>query len=593
MRMLSLWAPPRADDIRVARERPPRSAAIKRPYLGVALAAAILGATATFAQEQPRLPSTAQPGAVERQLQKPPQPMLPGRHTLPALVVPNRAPPGAESVTFALRRVDLEGAHAIPAKVLAATYRQELGKTVPLSRIYAIANAMTAIYRKRGYLLSSVLVPAQEIHDGEVRLDVVEGYLHDVTFQGYQGMRKGLFSAMRTRLLADRPLRTATLERAMLLLNNLPGMQAEAILKPASSETGAADLVVRLHRTALTATAGFNNRGATVEGPDQIEGTVGLNSPLGNFGGTTFQYLQATQASKLRLYGGSDVERLTSNGLDLVLSGSHSSSRPALGADEAAYNLATDTTLARAELDYPIVLTRPTSVTLRLALTYEDATFSSFGQDVSDDRLASVRAGIRWDHLDGWYGVNLIDAEYSHGLNALGASPFGSPTASRPGGYPDFSKMTLYVARLQSLGGPFSILLAANGQYAFDRLLEAEEFGFGGEIFGRAYDPSEFVGDSAAAGKAELRYTLETPFGIAATLYVFADRGEVWRRLLPDEAGQPRTEAASSDGGGLRLSLGPWLSGYVEVAKPLDHVVSALGNERTRVFAGLQAQLGL
>lgn len=559
------------------------------PCALVVLGAAALAASSAAVSQQ-RVPPGAQPGTAERQLQQPPQPVLPEQSAPLSITAAEQAPPGAESITFTLQDVEVEGAHAVLPAALAAAYRADIGKTVSLSRVYAIANAMTATYRAQGYLLASVVVPVQTITAGRVRLQVIEGYLHAVSFEGYQGLRAGMFAATRARLLADRPLRTATLERALLLLNGLPGIHAEAILHPAADAAGAADLVIRIQRTTVNLTAGFNTRGATVEGPNQIETSVALNSLFGTYNGLNFQYLQATDSSKLKLYALSDVERLTASGLDLLISGSHSEANPQ-GVDLAAYNLATDTTLARIELDFPFALARTNSLTGHLALTYTDAKIDLLGANFSRDKLSAVRVGLRWDHLDGAYGVNLINAEYSQGLSALGASPLGSSLASRAAGRPNFSKATLYVARLQSLGGPFSVLLAASGQYAFDRLLEPEEFAFGGEPFGRAYDPSEFVGDSGLAGKVEFRYTFDLPVGVSATLYAFADRGEAWRRLLPGDTGA-MTEAASSSGGGVRVSVRSWLTGYVEVAKPLDHVVAALGNEDTRVFAGVQLLLG-
>ena len=95
--------------------------------------------------------------------------------------------------------------------------------------------------------------------------------------------------------------------------------------------------------------------------------------------------------------------------------------------------------------------------------------------------------------------MNLADVELSQGLKGLGASPFGDPLASRAGGRPDFTKVTLYAARLQSLAPRWSVLAAVNTQYAFNELLSPEEFAYGGEQFGRAYDAAELLGDSGIA----------------------------------------------------------------------------------------------
>jgi hypothetical protein len=43
-----------------------------------------------------------------------------------------------------------------------------------------------------------------------------------------------------------------------------------------------------------------------------------------------------------------------------------------------------------------------------------------------------------------------------------------------------------------------------------------------------------------------------------------------------------------SAGGGLRLTFGRHVSGYVEVAQPINHIVAAEGNQDTRIFGGLK-----
>jgi len=536
---------------------------------------------------QVAVPSTAQPGSVERQLAFPPEPQpLPGRTAPAPIGTAAPIPAGAADIRFKLTDVDVKGARSLSSADWRAVYASYIGKEVTLAQVYGFANAITAIYRSHGYLLCVVVVPAQSVDNGQVTLRAVEGYLSNVEFRGYEGIRKGLFEGLRERLMGDRPLRTATLERVLLLLNDLSGIRAQSILRPAASEEGAADLVITLERHWVAASLGGNNRGAVVQGPTQYNAGLTINSPFGTLDSTAFQYVAAAPSSRLELYQFSHTERLTSNGLDLSLSGIHSESSPNLGIDYSAFNFATNTTQAQATLSYPFLRTRTDTVQGHLSLTYEDDSSKVLGTFISQDHISAVRGGLRWDLLDGFDGVNLVDLTVARGVHFLGSSQPDNILASRADGQPDFTKGNLYLARLQSLGGPFSLLVAGEGQYSFNRLLEAEEFAFGGEPFGRAYDPSEIVGDSGIAGKAELRWTYESHYGFATTLYGFGDRGGVWRRNLPFEAGIPESEFASSAGGGLRFSIGSWVTGYVEYAVPLDHVVAALGDMSSRVFAG-------
>ena len=180
----------------------------------------------------------------------------------------------------------------------------------------------------------------------------------------------------------------------------------------------------------------------------------------------------------------------------------------------------------------------------------------------------------------------------SQGIDGLGARKEGTTTSplSRAGGRSDFTKATIYVARLQSLGqgwgGSWSALGAISAQHAFDTLLAPELFAFGGDTFGRGYDASELAGDSGEAFKFELRYAGVLPEANLSgySIYGFYDAGRV-RRL--DPVNELASEHATAAGIGLRMTGTRW-QGQVEYAIPLDHDVAAEGNRDARFFFGVQ-----
>jgi hemolysin activation/secretion protein len=541
-----------------------------------------------LAQQRPSLPSTVQPGAIERERQAARLPIVAPPPPAPIAPLPEQqAPADAAELTFVLRTLEVEGATAIGEAQLTAPYTSRVGTTITVQNVYSIANAMTVRYRNAGYILSQVIVPPQTITDGHVRLQVVEGYVAQVRFQGYQA-RTAMLEHMAARVTAERPLRNTTLERFGLLLNDLPGVTTQTVLKPADIP-GAADLVVTMRLAEVGGSLGGSNRGSRLEGPYRYQAALDGDSLLGLYESTSVQVVAASPATELRLYSGSHTERLTAGGLDLTVSGSRSEANPALAGELAQLNLATDTTQIAAALSYPLIRTRARNLSVHGSITYNDSVSASSGLALTEDRISALRAGLTADYLDAWGGVSTAQLEIARGLHIFGASSSGDPLASRPGADPTFTKATLYLARLQGLGGGFSVLLALNGQYGFERLLVPEEFAYGGETFGRAYDPSELVGDSGAAGKLELRYTVERFGRFGATFYAFGEDGWVWQRPYGDSA--PYTTSARSAGGGLRLTVSRWLTGYVELAKPVNHIVAALGNQDVRIFGGLQISL--
>ncbi len=199
--------------------------ALRSVVFGVsaALVLSVGAGLATSARAQ--APPGTQPGQIERQFQTPPQP----RSQAGSFQVPLPAqapPPGSEGVKFRLRGLALEGMTVYGSESWSEDYSRLLGRQVTLADLYAFANALTVRYRNDGYLLSQVIVPAQTVEDGYVRLQAVEGYVADVRFEGAESP---LLRAYADRIRAERPLTAATLERFLLLPGVLPAEVRERL----------------------------------------------------------------------------------------------------------------------------------------------------------------------------------------------------------------------------------------------------------------------------------------------------------------------------------------------------------------------------
>jgi hemolysin activation/secretion protein len=107
----------------------------------------------------------------------------------------------------------------------------------------------------------------------------------------------------------------------------------------------------------------------------------------------------------------------------------------------------------------------------------------------------------------------------------------------------------------------FSTLIAVYGQYAFNPLLVPEQCGYGGRVFGRAYDPSELLADSCWMASAELRYDVPAPPAGAGELtplpslqiYGFTDKAKLYRLSTGAVGTAAATFTGASAGGGVRL----------------------------------------
>ncbi len=542
---------------------------------GVAAAALSLFAALgePSAQAQERLPQDA-PRA--------PQPAA--RH-VPLVVDRERfaeqAPAGAQELRFRLAAVELTGNRALSNAQLAPLWAPLLGKETTLAAVFELAAQITATYRRAGYILSQAIVPAQEINqaDGRVRIRVAEGFVSQVTVNADERRRARLL-AMLEPIQDERPLTLPTLERQLLLLNDLPGVSTRAALRAGQEPNSAIlDLQAQADDGAFSLSA--HNRVAEAVGPVRYEASAERRGLVGAFDRHALRWVGSGN-QQLNLLAYSGEAPLGRSGTHVSWSASSSRSRPKSG---TIFQLDTDSSNASLGLSHPWLRSRTVNVGTRLVLVaYNGASEVAGGLQLSEERLRPLRVGFALDGADALGGVNLLDLEVSRGLDGLGASRPGDSSLSRLGSNPQFTKTTLYLARLQSLGGEWSLLLAGTGQETKDLLSSAEQFSLGGEVFLRAYDPSELLGDTGAAGKLELRRNLQLGAALAGTVYAYYDHGSV---KLRSAGGPAASQWAFSAGLGIRLSGLGGTRGFLEVAKPGHKPTHRDGDEKARVFAGI------
>jgi len=551
------------------------------------LALCLVAATATA---QVVIPPGLEPGQIQHSLKELRLPERNATQVLPAAPV-QVAPPDTANLKFVLTEIHIDGATAYPEAELAGTFKRFIGQEISVAQVFQFANELTARYRRDGYVLSQVLVPAQDVAAGRVKLLAVEGYVDAIQLRGAVAGDDRRLAAYGAALKRTRPLTAAALERYLLLINDLAGAQGRGTLVPSPHTQGAADLIVDVARDNTMIGLSSNNRSSRSLGTKRVNvdfgsyGLIGEWDRLGVHAGSSLD-------DKLNYVGLDYGSAFGAHGLQWSVGATGVRARPGRAANLETSDLESQSVAGLIELRAPLLRSRAQNLYVRAALTTFDGRSEFSSADLSNDSIRAIRLGATWDLADGARGITTLDLDVSHGLDGLGARTEGTPDSplSRAGGRADFTKATLYLARLQSLGsawgGSWSALAAASAQHAFDTLLAPELFAFGGDSFGRGYDASELAGDSGEAFKFELRYAGVAPdVGVQGySVYGFYDAGRV-RRLEP--VNESASEHATAAGIGLRLTGRRW-QGQLEYAIPLDHDVAAEGNRDARFFFGIQ-----
>lgn len=511
------------------------------------------------------------PGSLERTVPRPPeirQPEMPS-------VVPEAPPPETDArigETFILGAVQVEGSTVYDSARLGGIFEPFLASEVDQGALDRIVAAITDLYRRDGYFLSYALVPEQSVRSGVVRLQVVEGFVDEIRVEGASGSLAEAVRGVARAVVADRPLRNSTLERAIALIGELPGVVVtDTRLSRDPGQTGSHQLTIVVAPDRAGLFAFIDNRG-TVEGA-RLRNYVAANLrslavpgdqmqieafviPGGDF---HFIYGKARHSVPI---GDAGLRLSLSGAAGRTLQRLQQSQRGRLSQLIAA-------------LSYPFVSSRDLSVVGHVSV--EDwRSRERIGGLVSQRdsqqvaRIAGTVARPAPARLDLRLGL-------SRGLD--GRSPSGDPPLSRPGADRHFTKFNADASVVAPVRDDMSIRIDLTGQYSPDALIVPEEFALGGRI-GRAFDFNTATGDSGIGALGELSYR---PGELASwverfELFAYLDGGWAWRNRTP--AAAARKQWLAGAGGGARFTIsGIHMSG--EIGAP---IASSFDRHEIRAF---------
>jgi hemolysin activation/secretion protein len=520
--------------------------------------------------------------------------VVPGRDRPPASVPtqpevdfrlesPQRSPipRAADTVHFRLNDIRVVGARVLPAESFRDVYENLIGKDITLSNILDVADKIEARYRAAGYLLVRAYVPPQRVKDGVFTINVVEGFVASTSVEGASKATRAVTKNYLREVVDQKPLELSTIERALLLANDIPGVTATGTLRAASTP-GASELIVNESESPIAAGLATNNRGSRFSGRWTLSADVALNDLLG---GDQIALAGNTSPDAKEQVSGQLIYRkaIGSDGLIGSLYGVYTHGQP--GSTLAVAGVLTDSWAAGLHAAYPLIRSRALSILLQGGLSAQSATIHASGLAISHDQWRVVDIGVtalQSGFLDAnWKG----GIDVAQGLPIFGATPNDSPLLSRPGAKLDFTKIDGDLQVVRPIAYSVSAALGGFGQFSFAHLINGEEVSYGGTQIVRGFDPGSITGDSGVGGFIELRYDGHFPEHLLNTVepYVFVAGAEAW--YVHAAAHGLMNERISSAGCGVRVWLPHNITGDVEVTRMLDAVPgSDAGRQATKVL---------
>ncbi len=453
------------------------------------------------------------------------------------------------------------------ATLLALTGFGGQGK-LTLSDLRVMALKISSHYRKHGYFLAQAYLPAQDILDGVVTIDVLEGRYGQVSLRNSANMPDRLVETLFDGLRSGDAIAITPLESGLLLLSDLPGVNVKSTLVPGAS-VGASDLIVDLMPgPRVTGYIDADNQGNRYTGANRLGAALQINNPTGS--GDLVSVRALTSGAGTR-YGRLAYQAQIGRARAGV---AYSRMLYRLEQDFASLAASGVATITSIYGGYPLLRSRSHNLTGQVHL--DDKTFrdrADATSSLADKKARVAMLSLNGDASDAFGGSTTYTLSWSSGDLAIASAAALALDAATVGANGRFGKLSFSAMRLQNLSDTLSLSAAMSGQLASKNLDVSEKMGLGGGAGVRAYPSGEAYGDQGYVLNLEARallpaFAASVPGRI--TMIGFIDHGSVMLNKNAWTAGDNRR---SLSGAGIGLSWAAHNDFAVSVT-----IASKLGN---------------
>lgn len=473
-------------------------------------------------------------------------------------IIPEAAPLAAEHAPGArvfVHSIGLVGNTLLSEEQIQPIVRPYLNQTLNLAQLEQAVQAVARLYRENGWVVSAYL-PAQDITEGAVRIQIEEAKLGAWHMRAAEGMRgpkalaQAYFDAL---LLPGQPLNADAVDRAQMLGSEQLGLDVSTTFKK-SQTLGATDVEVGLRdKPFLAADLSVDNHGARSTGRERHNALLEWRNPLSGGDIWNLALLHSQGSDSVRLGMGFPVGR---EGWRVGGSVAHYSYRLVAPEEYASKNVRGSADSVGLEASYPLVRQRQRSLSLVFNADHKamDNRFNGSVTSRYTAQSASVTLqGRQNDDSLGGGGQTFGLLTLTSGQLNLNGSPSKDSDALGPRTDGAFSKLRTQLSRWQNLAAGWTLLLSHSQQWVNKNLDSSEKFYIGGADSVRAFPVSEAGGAQGRLTSAELRWQIDGAYSLLG----FYDNGLVQVNVDNQFSNAPQTNRIRLEGAGLGVQWRP------------------------------------
>jgi len=433
------------------------------------------------------------------------------------------------TAAVAVKAVVVEGNRVIDTAALQAQVADAAGKTLTLAQMEEYAARLTLFYRTHGYFVARAYVPEQDLTDGNLKLRVVEGNYGNFILENRSYVRDDVVQGLLDDIKGRDIVSLDTLERAMLIINDTPGVKVVKADVMPGQKVGTSDFAVGTEATQRY--DGFvlaDNHGSRYTGKERVSFGANWNSPTARGDRLVVAGLATTNGGLLNArFAYSTLVRTDGTRVE----GAVGRTTYSLGDAYAELGAKGRADSYELNITNPFKRTRDASVELGAGLVHrnlrDDVAAGSTRTRKISDALA-LRVNGNWTHaVLGYEGLSTASGALTFGRLRFDDAATAALDAAGANTAGNWTKLNVETARVTLLPHDLQLNLTARAQTVLNnRNLDGSEkltiSGVGGVA---AYPLGELAGDRGVVTRAELASPLGTVQGAQLQGTVFTSWG--------------------------------------------------------------------
>lgn len=518
-----------------------------------------------------------------------PRPVLP--EPRPIIQVPDETPAPEKkqkksSLKIVVNAFKFSGNKQFSNEILSAQLAHLTGREIGMRELNEAVGTVRNYYRQRGYMLTQVYLPTQDLQKttdagAEVELSILEGTLGEVKAEAGQGLDQAYFQSLSEYgLNKGDVLNERNLVRNIMVMNGLPGIQVTSQLNPGEA-VGSSDVAVSVEpRTRFNGFVSANNYGNRYTNRE----TLGFGMAFNNLNGRGDQLAVVGKVSRdegQRSLSSLYFTPVGSAGTIMNLAYSYVDYK--LGSDFKQFDASGDAHYFFASLEHPLLRETKKGVAFKVGSNYKilDDDVRAFAINNRRD-ISSLELGFVGDWIND--SGNVV---YQWGLLATGGnvsykdSQAKATDRSLLDTQGSFIKWNWTSSRTQVFDNGVNWIVRADYQGAGNNLDIAERFGIGAINRWRQFSEIPSQADQGWMVGTDVRKTFATtgadvtPYIQSVTPFAFFDAGR--GKLNHDPVGSSTYVRSNMVGLGTDIQFpGQWIltTTYSQQKRDLDNAAS-------------------